>query len=559
MVAQQDGAKWQAPTRDAAAKPGTDPLRRTAQGISALKTGAEAFLWQAPRALPGPDAVSRARARHELRSGRHRLPPEMADAVGISTGLHAPRSQTPSTIGAPPQPLHLAETPDAVAQLCAGEVWGEKNIDYTGCKVKESGGKRHDLAFQGGDIVDELLFGHDTDHSHTKSEARQHGLVDDFGHNCVEMNIPDDSANADDFRMLTSQVQRFLARARGRGVRGIPKVLEAFESVSINGLLDLTAFTKIAMDLGLCRSCFECRCAYRFFAEHPERTLRGVPLVSSGLLPYDFFLMKFREPLPAKRAAIIRDVWCRFDPEDTGAVEMRDLMAVFDARYLPYVKNGEVNIDEAVREFVEAFDASGSLIPVPEKASFALSEAVARRRPQLTGGRSTPLESAAGRPSNPDRPSIPESRRAEGDYLRELSARRPEVDLSKRISAQDFEAYYACISMAIQDDMAFAEVARGPWTAAKIHEEAMLLRHRHERRRQKEHVPASFRILAIFKDGSRKILPFRNDIDLQEVTQAASGIHCNQMWTWGPNVQEEVKKRLEADGYHGISFVRLAP
>jgi hypothetical protein len=346
----------------------------------------------------------------------------------------------------------------------------------------------------------------------------------------------------DDSRPASRQAQHFLARAKAFGAGGFPKVAAAFEAASQDGILNLESFTKVAMDLALCKSFHESRKVFRLFAD--------VECGHELRVKVSDIVERVRDVLSPERKAIVRDTWRRLDPEDCGQVEMGTILAIFDARRLPRVIRGELDAVEAEREFVEALGASDMMSNI-QRDHLALNEAAAGRRPPPIGSRSAPMESAAGKPGAM-------SRRHERDYQMEIAARRPDVNLSKRVSLAEFEAYYAMRSMSIEDDAIFESTVRGPWMAKKLHEEAMAPRMATQLK-HKEKVAASFRILAVFEDGSRRMVRLRDDTGLEEAAQGAGGMHCNQMWTWGPKVKKEVIHRLEAQGHHGIVSVRIQP
>merc|ERR1719375_656957 len=132
------------------------------------------------------------------------------------------------------------------------------DIDY--CSRDAGMGPHHGHNEGLDSCMDELIFGHDVDFSHTKDEAKHHGL--DEGDNRLGENL----GNLDDFKLLSWQVQHVVARARGSGARGVPRIASAFQAASKDGVLNFDAFAKAAMAAGLCRSFFECRCAFKLFA-----------------------------------------------------------------------------------------------------------------------------------------------------------------------------------------------------------------------------------------------------------------------------------------------------
>jgi len=265
-------------------------------------------------------------------------------------------------------------------------------------------------------------------------------------------------------------LRHFTSRARCRGALGLPRLTETLRAAAASGDGALTEeeFISVSRAQGLCTSYHECRKIFRHFA------------AAGGGVHVDALLAEARGSLQGGRAEAVREIWQKLDPEGRGFIEVRALLAAFDPRRLPAVCFDGVELEIAQTEFLEGLGLKlegGGAQSRP--ACFALEEAAVGRRPRpagLPGG--GPLQAPAGQPGF-------SNARSHGDAAKELATRPPLVRDDDRITAEAFQAYYAALSVGIADDGVFKRTVRDPWSARRLHEEAMAMRYSLQGRRRK--------------------------------------------------------------------------
>mmetsp|Transcript_76009 Transcript_76009/g.150311 ORF Transcript_76009/g.150311 Transcript_76009/m.150311 type:complete len:459 (-) Transcript_76009:70-1446(-) len=338
--------------------------------------------------------------------------------------------------------------------------------------------------------------------------------------------------------------ERFLARFRGHGAAGTPRLVATFRAVAGNSeVLDEASFTEVALREGLCRSRTECSYTFRHFAH-----------AGGSVLHLSALLEAARGKLSAQRAAMVRDQWRQLDRHGLGFVEARRLLALFDPRRLPAVQYHEVEVETANREFFEGLGLSMS--PGLDRVTLtAVEEAAMRRRPVPNGPhvRGGSLRIPAGKPTGQH---CELGVRSWGDVLQEMEARPPPVDPNAQVTADAFEDYYKMLSLSIPDDDIFERTLREPWHAQEAHEMSMTARSLLQGEARPEAPPSGTRVVATLEDGSKRVLVLRDDLDIAKGSGRAGADH-GQMWTWGREVQPEVVRRLEKQGVRGIREVRL--
>lgn len=263
---------------------------------------------------------------------------------------------------------------------------------------------------------------------------------------------------------------------------------------------------------------------------------------------------------------IVREVWKLLDPEGRGYIEVSRLVAAFDPRQLPAVQYDGVTIDMARREYLEGLGACRFTVDCKRDA-FALEEAAEGRRPLPVGAPGPDVRvprymrqgagAALGAPAGKPGPScgVP---RTHGDFSEEVQMRSPRVLMGSRISAARFENFYTALSHGIINDRIFEKTLRDPWTTRQLHEESMAARTEGGSKKKVAPKAPHFRISATFEDGSRRVVLLSNVDGISEAIGHA-GVHCSQMWTWGPGIKMEIIRRLEAEGVSGVCQVKPIP
>jgi|LauGreDrversion4_2_1035121.scaffolds.fasta_scaffold171312_2 Ca2+-binding EF-hand superfamily protein len=85
-----------------------------------------------------------------------------------------------------------------------------------------------------------------------------------------------------------------------------------------------------------------------------------------GHITYDEFLNGLRDPLNSRKANITERAFRSYDPDNTGALLIKDLAKAFNASSNPDVASGKKSPDQAWNEFVCSFDGKNGLITKEE-------------------------------------------------------------------------------------------------------------------------------------------------------------------------------------------------
>lgn len=85
-----------------------------------------------------------------------------------------------------------------------------------------------------------------------------------------------------------------------------------------------------------------------------------------GHISYDEFLGGLRDPLTARKAAITQRAFRNFDPDNTGAVLIKDLAKAFNGSANPDVASGKKSADQAWNEFILSFECKNDVITKEE-------------------------------------------------------------------------------------------------------------------------------------------------------------------------------------------------
>jgi len=339
-------------------------------------------------------------------------------------------------------------------------------------------------------------------------------------------------------------VERFIARFRGHGAAGLPRLSAALRAAAGNSeAIDEVGFTEVALREGLCRSRTECCYVFRHFSQP-----------GSDFLHLSALLAAVRGKLSSQRAAKVGDQWRQLDMHRSGFVEARRLLALFDPRLLPKVQYHEVEVETAYRELFEGLGLSMSS-GLDRVTLSAVEEAAANRRPVPNGPhvQGGSIRVPAGKPTGQH---CDLGTRHWGDVLQEMEARPPPVDPDAHVTEEAFQDYYTMLSSSIPDDDIFERTLRDPWRAQEVHELSQTTRSLLRGEARPDAPPSGVRVVATLEDGSKRVLVLRDDLDIAKGSGRAGADH-GQMWTWGNEVQPEVVRRLEKQGVRGIRKVRL--
>jgi hypothetical protein len=243
------------------------------------------------------------------------------------------------------------------------------------------------------------------------------------------------------------------------------------------------------------------------------------------LLYVDDLLQALIPKLSPKRLAVVHQAWRALDWQGEGVVTVRDLVDHINLLGHPDVSSGRRTIDACRRELLEYFGASNEII-FPN-SEFTLEEAISGRRKPPIGSLTTPLCTPAGKPSM----AKGAVRRGVNDVRDEVSVHPPKSKIDHQVTVSDFEGYYESASLFVEDDDEFEAQMRETW---RVMEPGGLA-----------HDASHHGFVIEFEDGSRGLMKLRNDRGLADTTGAA-GFSTGVFWAMGPEVTDEVKRRLEA-------------
>ena len=81
-----------------------------------------------------------------------------------------------------------------------------------------------------------------------------------------------------------------------------------------------------------------------------------------GSITYEEFLAGLRDPLSSRKSTIVERAFRRFDPDNTGAILIKELANAFNASSNQEVASGKKSPDSAWNEFILSFDGKNGLI-----------------------------------------------------------------------------------------------------------------------------------------------------------------------------------------------------
>lgn len=368
----------------------------------------------------------------------------------------------------------------------------------------------------------------------------------------AELNVYGGVYPADD--LTAKHVRRYMLCARRLGARGLPRLAKALMAASVDGVLDEQAFLKVSMAEGL--STVNDACA-RVFCHYKS--------VAGGIVPVELLMACARGKISPPRLRSVQEIWrTQVDPQGRGFIKVNELVSRFCPELLPSVKIDGLSADMARREFLEGLGGCETTVQCKNEV-FALEEAASGRRPLPAGSapRDVPVPRhisihAAGGPvgAPAGKPGKTGEARRQHDYLEEVQARPSRVPPGARVTAQQFEDHYTALSHGIPDDRQFEKILRDPWRAHQVHAQGQARRWDMSAGGAKKNpVPPQFRIAATFSDGSKRVV-LLTDIDGLSESIGQAGVHCSQMWTWGPDIRDEVIRRLEKEGIRGVVHVK---
>eukprot|EP00746_Dinoflagellata_sp_MGD_P000992 gnl/MRDRNA2_/MRDRNA2_101852_c0_seq1.p1 gnl/MRDRNA2_/MRDRNA2_101852_c0~~gnl/MRDRNA2_/MRDRNA2_101852_c0_seq1.p1 ORF type:complete len:513 (+),score=116.83 gnl/MRDRNA2_/MRDRNA2_101852_c0_seq1:69-1607(+) len=325
------------------------------------------------------------------------------------------------------------------------------------------------------------------------------------------------------FPSSNANVRLFVARLRRKGAPFARTLLEAFRNAPVNenGAMHYNEFRRLAFHLGLTHREHEAECVF-------ENYSKGNP----QMIYVNDLLQELLPEMPPKRLAVVQQAWRAIDPEGKGVVGVPQLVSRLSPNGHPEVQSGRKTVEACRREILDYFGASNDV--VFPNSEFTLEEANAGRRRAPIGSLKTPLYTPAGKPS-----MAPFAvRRSDHDVRHEISVHPSKENHDMSVSAADFEGYYTSLSLLIPDDDDFEAELRAIW---QVQEPGGLA------------PDASHHGFVVeLEDGRRSLMKLRDNKNLEN-TAGAAGFSTGVFWAMGPEVTDEVKRRLEAQSGEKIA------
>ena len=97
-----------------------------------------------------------------------------------------------------------------------------------------------------------------------------------------------------------------------------------------------------------------------------QQLIKYYDINGDGSISYEEFLGGLRDPLTARKAAIVERAFRSFDSDNTGVLAIKDLVKAFNASSYPEVASGKKSQEQAWNEFILSFEGKNSVITKEE-------------------------------------------------------------------------------------------------------------------------------------------------------------------------------------------------
>lgn len=147
---------------------------------------------------------------------------------------------------------------------------------------------------------------------------------------------------------VEATMEKLRAQCLARGPSGIQGLARFFRRLDQDGSnsLDAAELQRGLAELGLALEPVEAQAVCRIWDRD-----------GSGTLDLEEFLQALRPPMSQARQAIIAAAFAKLDRNGDGVVTVEDLRGVYSGHSHPKVRSGEWTEEEALRHFLDNFDA----------------------------------------------------------------------------------------------------------------------------------------------------------------------------------------------------------
>lgn len=162
-------------------------------------------------------------------------------------------------------------------------------------------------------------------------------------------------------RDAKSIIERVRKRLREVGVRGIAGIARRFRIVDDDNSKTLSAaeFAKSMRESGLELDDAEVSALFAAFDRD-----------GSGTISYEEFLRTARGPLNARRTQLVKQAFDLLDADESGFVDVDDIVGKFQASKHPDVIGGKSTPNEVFQEFLDTFEVGGEQDGKVSRAEF---------------------------------------------------------------------------------------------------------------------------------------------------------------------------------------------
>ncbi|KAL4435085.1 hypothetical protein ABPG74_003578 [Tetrahymena malaccensis] len=147
-----------------------------------------------------------------------------------------------------------------------------------------------------------------------------------------------------DLQNLINRVRSALLSRNQNTIRGLARAFRQLDSYDRNNKVDRDEFFIVLKENGVSLTKQEQYVLHQCFDRNNE-----------GTVDFDEFLCVIRGELNEQRKAAVLKAFQKFDPHNTGFVEIRDLRGVYNCDHHPKIKTGQMTQEQVFVEFLQNF------------------------------------------------------------------------------------------------------------------------------------------------------------------------------------------------------------